>query len=148
MDKYDGTNKPNVTLRLNESIERCSFAARNNAEDRKEQKVSEKPDAECVRDDVTGADETVVESERSEKEGSRIISFLIRGAVSALILGFLFLPRIFPYKGAEKVTEAAKTIVMSDIVPQKEVGSGKLVDIFRDLLDSDDSSQTEDEEEK
>ena len=138
MDKYEGTNKPNITLSLNGSIERkralpaaCFEEAESSIES-----------AETVE---KGAEFEKEELERVEKEGSRITGFLLRGVAAALLLGFLFLPRFFPYTGSEKVTETAKNIIMSDTVPSGTIGEGKLVDIFRELLPETESDEGGDE---
>lgn len=62
-------------------------------------------------------------------------SLLLRAIACALLLAFVFLPRFMPYKGSDKVTETVKTIVMTDIIGNKAVGEGKIVEIIRSLID-------------
>lgn len=138
MDKYDGTNKPNVTLSLNDTLVRHEpFYA-----------PSVDAAAEIAEDETAAKEEgfeTEFEAAGKRKGGSRIASFFIRGAVSALLLGALFLPKILPYKGSEKVTETAKTIIMSDITPNSKVGEGKIVEIIRKIMQKSSSEESEDE---
>lgn len=141
MDKYDGTNKPNVTLSLNDALVRheppCAPSVDAAA------KIAE--DETAAKEEGSDAE---LEAAEKRKGGSRIASFFIRGAVSALLLGALFLPKILPYKGSEKVTETAKTIIMSDITPNSKVGEGKIVEIIRKIMQKSGSEESEDEKEE
>lgn len=100
--------------------------------------------------DVVLCRNAVGKPEKCENAGKRgrLKSFLLRGALSALLLGFIFLPRFFPYKGSDKVTETVKTVIMTDITGSESVGEGKLIDIFRGFFgDKDDDAENEDEKE-
>ncbi len=141
MDKYDGTNKPNVTLSLNDVMVRSKLSCAPTFDC----DTATTESAALLREDELYSEVGAVEK---KKGGSRIASFFIRGAVAALLLGFLFLPRLLPYSGSEKVTEAAKTIIMSDITQNKTVGEGKIVEIIRKIIQKSSSEESDDEKEE
>lgn len=75
-------------------------------------------------------------NDASEQKSGRLKGFLLRALCCTLLLAFAFLPRIFPYKGSENVTQTIKTIVMTDITGNDAVGEGKLVEIIRDFFEN------------
>ncbi len=141
MDKYEGTNKPNVALSLNDVLVRREQTY---APPLEVVQTTSESETEEQKDSLPSA----LEAADKPKGGSRIASFFIRGAVSALLLGALFLPRVLPYNGSDKVTETAKTIIMSDITPNSNVGEGKIVEIIRKLLQKSSSDESDDEKEE
>lgn len=46
------------------------------------------------------------------------------------------------------MTEAAKTIIMSDITQNKTVGEGKIVEIIRKIIQKSSSEESDDEKEE
>ena len=141
MDKYEGTNKPNVALSLNDVLVRREQTY---APPLEVVQTTSESETEEQKDSLPSA----LEAADKPKGGSRIASFFIRGAVSALLLGALFLPRVLPYNGSDKVTETAKTIIMSDITTNSNVGEGKIVEIIRKLLQKSSSDESDDEKEE
>ena len=116
MDKYDGMNKPEISL--SENVPKFG-------------EMRSKGAAPC-------SDKSDVEPDKPARKGVGVLRFLLRAAASAAVLAFVFLPRFFPYRGSEKVTDTVKTIIMTDITYSENVGSGALVDLIRKLFASDD----------
>lgn len=88
---------------------------------------------------VPSNDKSVTDKDKSSKRTdapfSPIRSFFLRGVAASLLLGILFLPKVYPYEGSDKVTEIAKTVVATDISMDEKIGEGKLPDAVRKLYD-------------
>lgn len=114
MDKYDGMNKPEITLSANTCG--ASFRADKDAPD--------------------NVDKSNRDGKSGRERGGRIKSFFIRMVVAVILLAAIFFPRFVPYKGSENVTNAVKTVIMTDITGDKNIGKGKIADIIREIIEN------------